>query len=140
MSPKERPKERRSLELENEAADTIAHKGYQVHQNPSKQEIAGARVKTGDVVDPGRAPDYLVEGLVFDCYAPTSSAPTRSVWSAVVKKVERQQTQRVVLNLQDWRGDFTALRKQFDDWPVPALKELVAVTRSGTIVEIVRRD
>ncbi|MEU8044887.1 hypothetical protein AB0B71_12170 [Micromonospora echinofusca] len=140
MSPKERPTERRSLELENETADTIAYKGYQVHQNPTKQEIVAAQRETGDVVGPGRSPDYLVEGLVFDCYAPTSSAPTRSVWSAVVKKVERQQTQRVVLNLQDWRGDLTALQKQFDDWPVSALKELVAVTRSGMIVEIVRRD
>ncbi|MBQ1075610.1 hypothetical protein KBX06_20950 [Micromonospora sp. C31] len=46
----------------------------------------------------------------------------------------------MVLNLQDWRGDLSTLQKQFDDWPVPALKELVAVTRSGTIVQIVRRD
>ncbi|MEW2377394.1 hypothetical protein AB0883_15010 [Micromonospora sp. NPDC047812] len=111
-----------------------------MHQNPTRQEIMHARLNSGDVVDQNRSPDYLIEGLVFDCYAPTSSAPPRSVWSAVTKKVQRQQTQRVMLNLQDWRGDLAALHKQFGDWPVPALKELVAVTRSGTIVEIVRRD
>lgn len=140
ISPKEKATERRSLELENETADTIAYKGYRVHQNPTKQEITTAKLNASDVVDPKRSPDYLIEGLVFDCYAPTSSAPLRSVWSAVARKVERQQTQRVVLNLQDWRGDLAALQKQFDDWPVPALKELVAVRRSGQIVQIVRRD
>ncbi|SCL59793.1 hypothetical protein GA0070608_2204 [Micromonospora peucetia] len=125
--------------MENECADKVADKGYRVHQNPTKQEIANALLNTSDVVDPDRSPDYLVEGHVFDCYAPTP-VPPRSVWSAVTRKVERHQTQRVVLNLKDWRGDLAALQKQFDDWPVPALKELVAVTRNGTIVQIVRRD
>ncbi|NIL60003.1 hypothetical protein HCB18_26865 [Salinispora arenicola] len=46
----------------------------------------------------------------------------------------------MVLNLQDWRGDLVALRKQFNDWPIPGLKELVAVTPSREIVQIVRRD
>jgi hypothetical protein len=50
------------------------------------------------------------------------------------------ETQRVVLNLEDWNGDLVALQKQFDDWPVPGLKELVAVQRSGVIVQIVRRN
>lgn len=30
----------RSLELENECADTLAHDGYRVHQNPTRQDIA----------------------------------------------------------------------------------------------------
>ncbi|MEH1101962.1 hypothetical protein [Micromonospora sp. CPCC 205561] len=140
MPANERPAERRSLELENDAADRVADQGYRVHQNPTKQEIATTQLDTGDVVDPDKSPDYLVEGHVFDCYAPTSSVPPRSVWSAVTRKVERGQTQRVVLHLRDWRGDLAALQKQFDDWPVPALKELVAITRNGTIVQVVRRD
>ncbi|MFG2013098.1 hypothetical protein ACGFNF_28955 [Micromonospora sp. NPDC048868] len=140
MPANERPAERRSLELENDAADTVASSGYRVHQNPTKQEIATAKLNAGDVVDEKRSPDYLIEGLVFDCYAPTSSAAPRSISSAVSRKVGRRQSQRVVLNLQDWRGDPAALQKQFDDWPVPGLKELVAVTRNGQIVQIVRRD
>ncbi|MFV2116562.1 hypothetical protein ACFHW0_30140 [Micromonospora sp. LOL_025] len=141
MRAKERPTERRSLELENEAADLIADRGYRVHQNPTKQEIVDAQRNTGDVVDPGRSPDYLVEGQVFDCHAPGPTTSVRAIGSAVTRKITDAQTQRVVLNLQDWRGgDLAALQKQFDDWPVPALKELVAVTRNGTIIEIVRRD
>ncbi|MFY1597014.1 hypothetical protein [Micromonospora sp. WMMD737] len=140
MPAKERPTERRSLELENETADKIAHQGYRVHQNPTKQEIATARRNTGDVVDPERSPDYLIEGLIFDCYSPGPTTSVRAIGSAVTRKITDAQTQRVVLNLQDWRGDVGALQKQFDDWPVPALEELVAVTRNGTIVEIVRRN
>ncbi|WP_433394447.1 hypothetical protein [Micromonospora sp. KLBMP9576] len=140
MPSKERPTERRSLELENEGADRIADRGYRVHQNPTKQEIARARLDTGDVIDPKRSPDYLIEGHVFDCYAPAPTTSVRAIGSAVRRKVTDAQTQRVMLNLHDWGGDPAALQKQFDDWPVPALKELVAVTRSGTIVQIVRLD
>ncbi|WP_230417210.1 CdiA C-terminal domain-containing protein [Micromonospora tarapacensis] len=128
------------MELENECADTLAHDGYRVHQNPTRREIADARQSTGDVGKPDKEPDYLIEGHVFDCYAPTPGKAVRGVWTEVAEKVARQQTQRVVLNLQDWRGDIAALQKQFDDWPVPHLKELAAVTRSGAIIQIVRRD
>ena len=130
---------RRSLERENECADILAGSGYRVHQNPSTQEVADARARTGDVGYPGKDPDYLIEGHVFDCYAPSETRPVRGVWSGVREKVDDGQTQRVVLNLRDWRGDLGALRKQFDDWPVEGLKELVAVTPAGTIVQIVAR-
>lgn len=42
---------------------------------------------------------------VFDCYSPTPGKAVRGVWTEVSGKVTSQQTQRVVLNLQDWRGD-----------------------------------
>jgi hypothetical protein len=131
---------RRSLELENECADTVARKGYRVHQNPTRQEIAEARRTTRDVGKPDGDPDYLIEGHVFDCYSPTPAATVRGVWTQVRKKVVGQQTQRVVVNLHDWCGDLGDLQKQFDDWPISGLKELIAVTRNGAIVQIVRRD
>ena len=137
---RERPRERCGLELENEGADRLAHRGYLVHQNPTEQEIVDAQLHTDDIVNPDKAPDYLVEGHIFDCYAPAPTTSVRAIGSAVTRKITEAQTQRVVLNLEDWHGDLAALRKQFDDWPVPALKELVAVTRNGTIVQIVRRD
>ncbi|MGW0505939.1 CdiA C-terminal domain-containing protein [Micromonospora sp. NPDC003241] len=131
---------RRSLELENDCADTVADKGYRVHQNPTRREIAEARQSTGDVGKPDKEPDYLIEGHVFDCYSPTPGKAVRGVWTEVSGKVSSQQTQRVVLNLRDWRGELGALRKQFDDWPIHQLKELTAVTRSGEIIQLVRRD
>ncbi|MDG4793475.1 hypothetical protein [Micromonospora sp. WMMD1082] len=131
---------RRSLELENGCADTVAGKGYRVHQNPTRREIAEARQNTGDVGKPDKDPDYLIEGHVFDCYSPTPGKAVRGIWTEVSAKVASQQTQRVALNLRDWRGDLGALQKQFDDWPIRQLKELTAVTRSGEIIQIVRRD
>ncbi|MEU8300885.1 hypothetical protein AB0C04_26815 [Micromonospora sp. NPDC048909] len=126
--------------MENQCADTIAEQGYLVHQNPTQHEILDAWRITGDVGDPKRSPDYLIEGHVFDCYSPMGPTSPRAVSSAVSRKVTRSQTQRVVLNLHDWRGDLGALRQQFEKWPVPGLKELVAVTQTGRIVQIVRRD
>jgi hypothetical protein len=131
---------RRGLELENECADTVARSGYRVHQNPTRQEIAEARRNTRDTGRPDSDPDYLIEGHVFDCYSPASATTVRAVWAQVRKKVTRQQTQRVVLNLHDWLNNLGDLQKQFDDWPISDLKEVVAVTRNGAIVQIVRRD
>ncbi|MFY1703013.1 hypothetical protein ACN28G_14910 [Micromonospora sp. WMMA1923] len=127
------------MELENACADTTAAHGYRVHQNPTRREIAEARQSTGDIGKPDKDPDYLIEGHVFDCYSPTPAKAVRGVWTEVSGKVANQQTQRVVLNLHDWRGDLAALQRQFDDWPIPQLKELTAVTRKGEIIQIVRR-
>ena len=129
----------RALHLENQCADLLASKGYRVHQNPTGQQVAQARLRTGDAGNSRKTPDYLIEGHVFDCYSPTPPKAVRGVWTEVSKKVDAAQTQRVVLNLQDWRGDLTALRKQFNDWPIPGLKEVVAVSRSGAIIQIVPR-
>lgn len=126
--------------MENACADTAAGRGYRVHQNPTRREIAEARQNTGDVGKPDKDPDYLIEGHVFDCYAPTPNKAVHGFWTEVSGKVTNQQTQRVTLNLHDWRGDLPALQKQFDDWPLPHLKELTAVTRQGEIIQIVRRD
>ncbi|WP_175440729.1 CdiA C-terminal domain-containing protein [Micromonospora yangpuensis] len=128
------------MQLENECADTLARAAYQVRQNPTRPEITQARHDTGDTGKPDKDPDYLVEGHVFDCYSPTATKAVRGVWTAVEEKISGQQTQRVVINLHDWRGDITALQKQFDDWPIPHLKEVAAVTRNGDIIEFLRRD
>jgi hypothetical protein len=127
------------LVLENECADLLAEKGYQVHQNPTPQEISDTWLRTGDTGDPGKEPDYVLEGHIFDCYSPNPSKAVRGIWSTVSGKVGDLQTQRVVVNLKDWRGDLAALRKQFDDWPIIRLKELTAVTRDGAIMQIVPR-
>ena len=84
----------------------------------------------------GCSPDYLVEGRVFDCYAPAMGTRVRNMWSDVKDKVDDGQTQRVVLNLQDWGDDVGSIRRQFADWPIDGLKEVKAVTTGGRVVEI----
>ncbi|MFV2114750.1 hypothetical protein ACFHW0_20770 [Micromonospora sp. LOL_025] len=81
-----------------------------------------------------------LEGYVFDCYSPAARTSVRNIWSQVREKVDDEQTQRVIVNLKDWKGDMTALRRQFDDWPIDGLKELVVVRPDGTIRQIIRQD
>ncbi len=128
---------RQSIIMENSAAVVLADGGWRVKQNPTPQEVARAREETGDTGNPASNPDYLLEGRVFDCYSPTKSDKSvRGVWSEVEDKVvERQQTQRVVVNLERWRGDVSALRKQFADWPIEGLKEVKAITADGEILQ-----
>ncbi len=130
---------RRSLSRENESAVILASAGYRVRQNPSADQVAEARRRSGDVGTPTSEPDYLIEGRVFDCYAPGEGTTVRNVWAQARKKILREQTQRVLLNLVDWKGDLAALRKQFDDWPLEELKEIKAITPDSGIIQIVPR-
>lgn len=128
----------RSLEMENSGAVVLADKGWQIKQNPSPDEVAQARLTTGDRGDPDKNPDYLLEGRVFDAYSPTNpDKSARGIWRQVQEgKIEAEQTQRVVINLEDWRGDLSALRTQFADWPMPGLKEAKVITSDGTVVQL----
>ncbi|WP_306839776.1 hypothetical protein [Catenuloplanes nepalensis] len=131
---------RRSLERENSGAVILADKGYDITQNPTPAEVAQARQDSGDAGRPTSKPDYLVEGRVFDAYSPSENKGARGIGFEVNEKVANEQTQRVVLNLEDWRGDMAKLQKQFDDWPVENLKELKAITPAGEIIQIVPKS
>jgi Contact-dependent growth inhibition CdiA C-terminal domain len=115
---------------------TVARAGYRIEQNPTPADVAQARQVAGDTGDPRRNPDYLIEGRVFDCSAAHPETSVRSIWSAVRKKIREEQTQRVLLNLEGWNGDLTALRRQFDDWPISGLKEVKAITADGHLIQI----
>jgi hypothetical protein len=137
IDPKVLDDVRRSLDRENSAAVILADRGYRTYQNPTRAEVAQARQATGDIGKQNSDPDYLLEGRVFDCYAPTADKPVRGVWWQTKDKVVKMQTQRVVINLADWRGDMTALQKQFDDWPIDDLKEVKAIKPDGQVVQII---
>jgi hypothetical protein len=127
---------RRSAERENEAAVIMANQGFRVQQRPTKPQVADARAATGDIGSPTKDPDYLLEGRVFDCYAPKEAKSAYGIWRVAKEKVDDLQTQRVVLNLKDWRGDLAGLRQQFADWPIENFKELKAILPDGKVVQI----
>ncbi|MEV4706552.1 hypothetical protein [Actinoplanes sp. NPDC049316] len=126
------------MERENIAATRLAERGYRIKQNPTPDEVSRARQDTGDTGNPRSHPDYLLEGRVFDCYSPTNVAKSpRGVWSGVSDKVVKlKQTQRMVVDLENWQGDMSALRRQFRDWPMEGLKEVKVITPEGDIVQI----
>jgi hypothetical protein len=78
---------RRSIEMENSAAATLAAQGHQVRQNPTPPEIALARQQSGDTGNPESNPDHLLEGRVFDAYSPTKPTKSvRNIWGEVEEK------------------------------------------------------
>ena len=78
-----------------------------------------------------KEPDYLIEGVVFDCYAPNKPNP-RAIWTNIKGKIDAKQTQRIILNLDDSEVDAEALRQQFTHYPIADLQEVIII-RNGQI-------
>ncbi|MBW6494007.1 MAG: hypothetical protein K0B16_05535 [Burkholderiaceae bacterium] len=111
----------RSIRRENESAGILAENGYDVVQNPS---VAGPK-----------RPDYLINGQVYDHLAP-STGNVRNIWDRVKEKVETGQAPNVVIDLQDSGTSEEALRRQFADWPIEGLGDVLIVRPDGTIGEL----
>ena len=111
----------RSIRRENESAGVLAENGYNVLQNPS---VAGPK-----------RPDYLINGQVYDHLAP-SAGNVRNIWDRVKEKVETGQAPNVVIDLQDSDASEEALRRQFADWPIEGLGDVLIVRTDGTIGEL----
>jgi hypothetical protein len=109
---------RRAIQRENESAQLLAGSGYTVLQNP--------------VVAGQKKPDYLINGEVYDHYAPSTDVP-RNIWSEVQRKVERGQANNVVISLQDSDVQEEALRRQFAEWPIQGLREVIIIRQDGTV-------
>jgi hypothetical protein len=108
----------RAVRRENESAQLLEQNGYKVVQNP---------------VVPGlKRPDYLINGEIYDHYSPTTGNP-RNIWKTVKEKVEEEQTRNVVIGLQDSDVDEEALRRQFSDWPIEGLKDVMIIRPNGEI-------
>jgi len=111
----------RSLRRENESADAMVRAGYDVQQNPK--------------VDGPKNPDYTVNGVVHDNYAPETSN-VRNIWSTVQEKVASGQTNNVVLNLADSAADLGRLREQFKNHPIDGLRDIIVVDKNGAVFKL----
>lgn len=120
IDPKQDDAVRRSLQRENDSAEILARHGYDVEHQPRIPETV-------------KNPDYLIEGRVFDNYAPARTTSPRNISSSIANKVKSGQTSRIVLNLDDSAVDLNALRKQFDDYPIPGLDEVIVI-RDGAVI------
>jgi Contact-dependent growth inhibition CdiA C-terminal domain len=111
------------LQHENEAAVTLAQAGYDIEQIPRRQGVSTA--------------DYLIGGKRFDCYSPTGPR-VRNAWSVVEEKILKDQTDRVVINLDtpDAQVILDDVRRQFQDYPLPGLVEVKAIAPGGAIIDI----
>ncbi|MEV7470599.1 putative T7SS-secreted protein [Streptomyces kronopolitis] len=115
------PQTVRALSRQNESADRLAQHGYDVEHSPS--------------VPGSRNPDYKINGEVFDCYSP-SSGSARNIAGEIQGKIDKEQTERVVLNLADSPVDVSKMNAQLHDWPNPGLKEVIAIDKNGNILHL----
>ena len=111
----------RSLTLENQSANVLANSGYDVVQNP--------------VVPGPKNPDYLIDGAVFDNYAP-STGNVRNIASNISDKVTSGQASNIVVNLTDSSATPAALQTQLTNYPVPGLKQVIVIERSGAVIKL----
>jgi hypothetical protein len=118
----------RSIKRQNEAANAFADKGYDMEMLPYKKDGNGYGLTDGS------NPDYLINGEVFDCYAPDTST-VRNIWRNVQLKTETQ-AKRIVLSLDDYPGSMDKLAKQFNEWPIDTLDELL-VLKNGNISRLI---
>jgi len=129
-----RPRGKPESLSKNDDAETVRAKGREVHSAETLAKQGYDVEQTPGTIN-GKNPDFRIEGQVFDNYAPTAKNP-RSIWSAVQKKVDAGQTDRVVLNLGDSDADLGALQSQFQDWPMDGLKEVMVIDRAGNVVHL----
>ncbi len=118
INPSDDEATQRGHRRENESAQILGQNGFEIIQNPS--------------VDGPKKPDYLINGEVYDHYAPDTDR-ARNIWSAVKEKIEDKQAPNVVIGLQDSDVDEEELRKQFADWPIDGLGDVIVVRPDGTI-------
>ncbi len=105
---------KRSLIRENESADILTEKGFNVEQNP--------------VTSGTKNPDYKINGKIYDNYSPETSN-VRNIWSNVKDKVDSGQTNRVVLNLTDFKGDASKLKEQFESYEIEGLEDVIFISK-----------
>ncbi len=112
----------RSLIRENGSAVKLSENGYTVEQNP---------VVTGTA----KNPDYRINGVVFDNYAPSTSN-VRNAASEIESKVAKGQTDNVVVNLADSTITPAQLQSQLTNYPIPGLKQVIVIDQNGKVIVI----
>ncbi|THV40804.1 hypothetical protein [Glycomyces buryatensis] len=114
------PENRRGLQRENEAAQTLAEHGYDVEQNPPRNEN-------------GKDPDYKIEGEYFDCYSPSRDDPGR-IRDDISAKVKKGQADNIVLNLDDSGMNIADLRATLERKPINNLEE-IKIVQNGQVID-----
>ena len=114
------------IKKQNETADLLAEQGYNIKM---LDEIDGGN---GYGKKEGSNPDFLVEGNVFDCYAPKPDGKVQSIVKEIAGKTKKQSG-RIVLNLDNFPDEKAAeitetiLRKANPNGDLKRLEELILV-------------
>ena len=110
----------------------LAKNGYHVEQNT----VTEAQ-QTAAELNANADPDYLIEGKIFDNYAPSREKSLDRMRNAISKKVKGQQTRNVVVNLNDSPIEPGELRDMLLDRKAITDIESVIVVKGNRIIQIV---
>ncbi|MCY1082708.1 hypothetical protein [Archangium lansingense] len=81
----------------------------------------------------GKEPDYKIGGEYADCMAPSTSNARNIASRIKEEKVDPGQADTIILNLDDSNVAIEAMMKQLLDWPIPGLKQVIAI-KDGKII------
>ncbi|WP_342554398.1 hypothetical protein [Paenibacillus sp. FSL R7-0652] len=118
--------ESHGIKKESETADLMADRGYDIEM---LDEVNGGN---GYGIIKSSNPDFLIEGEVFDCYAPTVETNVDNLVRNITKKT-KTQAERIVLNLDQFPSDKVTeiyqgiSRKANPNGDLKNLKELLIV-------------
>lgn len=93
---------KRGIQRQNETMLFLASLGYKV---VALKEILGGN---GYGLSPNANPDCLVEGHVFEIYAPDAYTKVDDIIDTIANKTKKQAP-NILLNLNDYQGDVNAL-------------------------------
>ncbi|WP_244964875.1 WXG100 family type VII secretion target [Paenibacillus barcinonensis] len=122
------------IKKESETADLMADQGYDIEM---LDEVNGGN---GYGIKESSNPDFLIEGKVFDCYAPTIETNVDNILRNITKKT-KTQAERIVLNLDQFPSEKVAeiiqgiLRKANPNGDLKNIKELLIV-KNGEITRV----
>ncbi|ADO54187.1 contractile injection system protein, VgrG/Pvc8 family [Paenibacillus polymyxa] len=122
------------IKKESETADLMADQGYDIEM---LDEVNGGN---GYGIKESSNPDFLIEGKVFDCYAPTIETNVDNILRNITKKT-KTQAERIVLNVDQFPSEKVAeiiqgiLRKANPNGDLKNLKEL-SIVKDGEITRV----
>lgn len=111
---------KKGIARENESARLLAENGYHVEQNPPPKPN-------------GKKPDYKINGEYYDCMAPSTSNARNVARRIQTEKIDEGQADKIILNLEDSAITLEAMRQQLAGWPIPGLKQVLAI-KDGKVV------
>ena len=121
----------RGITRQNEAAEVLAKNGYKVEQKP---QLTQTDRMSNPWLKAEKKPDFKVEGEIFDVYAPDKPTSADGIRSGIQDKVQKGQTRRVVLNLDDSAVNLKDLKKLILEQPVLELEQIIIV-KDGRVVK-----
>jgi hypothetical protein len=121
---------RRSLIMENEAADVLVENGLDVAQNP---KVAGTTRNPDLLILKGEIDGQTLNNEVADVFSPGQATSARNIRSTIDEKVNvKKQAETIVVNLNGSDRTASEIAAALKLEPVPNLKNVIVVQGRST--------